>query len=779
MLIKRFTIAVLTLFTSFISFSQTGGAVRGFIYTKDNGEPVIFTTVFLKGTIYGANTDVNGYFSITKIPAGSYNLMITSLGFDTISELIVVKNSEIITKKLFLKKSTITLRNVEVSAEAEKKKTDVNISVNTITPKEINRIPTVGGEPDLAQYLQVLPGVISTGDQGGQLYIRGGSPIQNKVLMDGMIVYNPFHSIGLFSVFDADIIRNADVYSGGFNVQYGGRISSIMDITTRDGNKKRTSGKVSASTFLAKVLVEGPIRGKKRDTLNEVVKASYILSAKSSYLPTTSKYLYTYVDSNGLPFGFNDIYGKISLSSDNGSKFNLFGFHYDDKVKYQALSDFNWKSNGVGTNFIIVPTNSPILVKGNFAYSKYGIALAGGDDKKRSSDISGFNMGLDLTYFLGRNSFSYGLEVLGFRTNFEFYNALDRHITQDDNTTEISAFLKYKIVSKNKKLVVEPGFRAQYYASLSNFSPEPRLGLKWNISDRIRFKTAGGLYSQNLIAATSDRDVVNLFYGFLSGPDNLQDSLKKQNGSSRPIAHHLQKANHIVAGFEFDIFKHININVEAYRKNFTQLTNLNRNKIYDDNSDPDNVAKSDYLKKDFIIETGYAQGADISIKYDYKHFYIWAVYSLTYVKRWDGFIEYAPHFDRRHNSNLVASYTFGKDLDWEVDARWNFGSGFPFTPTGGFYEKLSFTDITVDYTNTNGTLGINYGDINSKRLPTYHRLDLNVKKKFEVRENSTLAISLGATNVYNRENIFYFDRVLYKRVNQLPILPSINISFTF
>ena len=103
----------------------------------------------------------------------------------------------------------------------------------------MRQIPTVGGQADLAQYLQVLPGVIFTGDQGGQLYIRGGSPIQNKVLLDGMIVYNPFHSIGLFSVFDTDLMRNADVYTGGFNADFGGRISSVMDITTRDGNKKR------------------------------------------------------------------------------------------------------------------------------------------------------------------------------------------------------------------------------------------------------------------------------------------------------------------------------------------------------------------------------------------------------------------------------------------------------------------------------------------------------------------------------------------------------------
>ena len=213
--------------------------IRGFVYEAESTEPSIYTSVYLKGTTYGAQTNLDGFFSISKVPPGSYTLLITSIGFDSIIMPLTLKSGDLLTRKIFLKKSAVQMKEINVSAESEEKKTDVRISVNKITPKEIKQIPTVGGEPDLAQYLQVLPGVIFSGDQGGQLYIRGGTPIQNKVLMDGMVIYNPFHSIGLYSVFDADIIRAADVYTGGFNAEYGDRISSIMDITTRDGNKKR------------------------------------------------------------------------------------------------------------------------------------------------------------------------------------------------------------------------------------------------------------------------------------------------------------------------------------------------------------------------------------------------------------------------------------------------------------------------------------------------------------------------------------------------------------
>ncbi len=161
-----------------------------------------------------------------------------------------------------------------------------------ITTKDIERIPAIGGSADLAQYLQILPGVIFTGDQGGELYIRGGSPIQNKVLLDGMTIYNPFHSIGLFSVFETDVIRSVNVFTGGFSAEYGDRLSAVLDVTTRDGNKKRLAGKFAASPFLAKLILEGPL--KKQDATGSSI--SYLFTSKVSYLDKTSPTLYHYID---------------------------------------------------------------------------------------------------------------------------------------------------------------------------------------------------------------------------------------------------------------------------------------------------------------------------------------------------------------------------------------------------------------------------------------------------------------------------------------------------
>lgn len=752
--------------------AQRGGDLRGFVYNEGTGEPLMFANIIIQGTTTGTTSDGNGYFIISGIQPGSYNAVITFIGYDTLIEPIIINQNEITTIRVRLTERLQQLGRFTVSAERQSDLTETKTSLIQVTPKQIERIPSIGGQADLAQYLQVLPGVVSTGDQGGKLYIRGGSPIQNKVLLDGMIVYNPFHTIGLFSVFDNDILRSADVYTGGFNADMGGRISSVMDIKTRDGNKRHQSGGISGSTFGTKVLLEGPIK-KKEQTEG---KASYIFSFKNSFLEQSSKVLYEYVNDKGLPFNYMDIYGKVSLLADNGSKINFFGFNFSDHVNYKALSQYKWDTYGFGTNFILIPAASPMLIEGNFAYSSYFTTLIDQSAQPKSSEIEGFNFGLHFSSSRGQNRNQYGLELLGFKTFFEIINVANRKISLTEYTTEMAFYWKYKLTLGN--LIIEPGFRGHYYASLSDFSPEPRFSIKYKLTDYLRLKAATGLYSQNLIAANSDRDVVNLFYGFLSGTENIQRTF-----DGNPVNSYLQKARHLILGVEIDLGKYASVNIEGYINQFTQLTTLNRNKIYDD-KDPDYANTPDFLKRDFIVEQGASEGVDFSFRYELVNFNLWAVYSLGFIQRKEdlnGFLfSYTPHYDRRHNVNLMGAYNFGKTLQYEFSMRWNYGSGFPFTPTAGFYEALTFQDgINTDYIHQNGNLGYFYGELNSKRLPDYHRLDVTIKRSFVFSKRNMLDLVFSVTNVYSRNNIFYFDRILFERVDQLPILPSFGFNWKF
>ena len=243
--------------------------------------------------------------------------------------------------------------------------------------------------------------------------------------------------------------------------------------------------------------------------------------------------------------------------------------------------------------------------------------------------------------------------------------------------------------------------------------------------------------------------------------------------------HNLQKATHAIFGGELDISRNFTLNVEGYYKWFNQLSNINRNKLYND--DNNSYTIPDELKKDFIIESGDAYGVDVVLKYKGEKTYLWAVYSLGKVTRWDGLREYSPLFDRRHNINLVGTKTFGKDNDWEMNVRWNFGSGLPFTQTQGYYHSIDYSQgINTDITTINSNdLEIIYADLNQGRLSAYHRLDLAIKKHIEFNKTTTLDITASVTNLYNRQNIFYVDRVTTDKVYQLPLLPSLGVSFKF
>ena len=795
---KRFgLLAVLLLAISFGAFAQGGGTIKGFVYDRATGEPMIFTNVVLEGTRYAGQTDVNGYFSITQIPEGTYTLFTTLLGFDTAKTSVTVKPGDIITKKLFLAPSQRTLKGVEISARRIEKTTQINAGTTTVTPREIKLMPSAGGEPDIAQYLQVVPGVVFTGDQGGQLYIRGGAPSQTGILLDGVTIYNPFHQIGLFSVFETDAIRNVDVQSAGFNAQYGNRTSAILDVRTKDGNKNRLAGKVSASPLMARAMLEGPIVKPKREG---AAGSTFLIAAKHSYFDKTSKSIYGGLGEpfkSSLPYAFTDLYGKVSLNGDNGSKLNLFGFNFTDKAKainpttLREDASIDWNAFGTGTTFVVTPGNSSALINGRLAYSKYRIDYKEADfiqipgssyDGTRSSGIEGFEGGIDFTYYFpGYSQLKYGIEVSGLHTSLDYLNENGNAVSLDRRNTSAALFMIFR---KNfgDKLIFEPGVRLQYYSALSKISPEPRLGLKYNVTSFLRLKAAGGLYSQNIISTKSDRDVVNFFTGFILSPDEAVT-----NTDFQTVQTNLQTAYHALGGIEVDI-RNVELNLEPWYKKFTQFIELSRIKITTGN---------------FTAGEGDAKGIDLSARYNRDRLYLWGVISYqeivykTLVLRDNVVVTdqngtliyepevqtYPPPFDRRINLNLLSAYTAGKKKDWEVSLRYNLGSPFPFTQTQGFYENVNLApngNFDQDPMAQNGQPGILYSqDINGGRLSSYHRLDFSLRKKFALSTTSNIETTLGVTNVYDRNNIFYVNRISGTRVYQLPVFPSINVTWNF
>lgn len=756
--------------------------VRGYVYDQSNGDAVSFQKVKLlrkdSTILAGAITDLNGLFSIPKLAIGEYIVKVDNQAYELFTNNISFKEGKkILDLTIELKKLSTTkaFDEIRITAENKTKRTEIEISKLKLDQKGLERIPSYGAENDIVGAFSVTPGVITTGDQGGQLYVRGGTPIQNKVLLDGMTIYNPFHSIGFFSIFETELVKNVDIYTGGFESKYGGRISSVMDITYRDGNRKKFGGKLSTSPFLAKLVLEGPIGKIKND---KPASGSYIFSAKHSLLDYTSKSLYPNInDGNGLPFNFTDLYGKVTFTGDGGSKVSVFGFHNQDSVNY-SVADLNWEASGGGLNFLMIPSGSPVFIRGHVNGSNFQTTFSESATEPRFSKIGGFDLGFDFSYFLKNESeMNYGFNINGFNTQFVTYNEVQRKIEATNFTTEIGGYFNYRYVGL--RWVFQGGFRVQAYTSLNTISPEPRLGLKFNATENLRFKFSGGRYSQNFTSASSDKDVVNLFNGLLSAPTNVQDVFTNEFQQEKTVQNGLQYATHAIAGVEYDLGNNISINVEGYYKYFSQLSNINPNKLYEDISTFNQIA--DVFKKDFIIESGQSYGIDFLIKYTKDRLFLWGVYSLGKSTRWDGFTEYFPVFDRRHNVNLVGSYSFGKKKDLELNMRWNLGSGLPFTPTAGYYQAENFSGgVTSNYvTNNPSSISTILGGFNSQRLPYYHRLDITIKKHIVFKNKNVLELIGSVTNVYNRKNIFYVNRISSKEIYQFPLLPSFGVSFKF
>lgn len=744
------------------ALAQTG-EIRGFVYNQKTGEPVIYTPVFLKGTGFGVITDVNGYYSLTKIPAGTYSLTSTSLGYDTASEYVEVVADKVQTRKLYIQESVKEVGEVEIEGRRStyRRENTVNASLTQITPREIKILPSVGGEPDILQYIQTVPGVVSTGDQGGQVFIRGGTLAQNLTLLDGMVLYNPFHSIGLYSVFDNDLLKSADFYTAGFNAEYGGRASSVIDVKTIDGNKNRNQVNVSLGPIASKVNANGPLYK------NDKISLTYLVSGRTSYLDQSGDIFYKYAQksSSNLNFSFLDLYGKVTLGTENGSKLSVFGFNFSDKADLGFPNSFDWKNTGAGASFLLLAGNSSVLT-GNFSVSNYEINISQEEVSGRNSGVDAFNGGIDLTYYINKSELKYGLGVIGNNTFYNSRTLTGANYGLTKNNLEFFGYAKYRI--NTNRLILDPGFRAHYYASIGYLSWEPRMGAKFVVTPEIRLKAAAGMYSQNLISTRSDRDIVNLFNGYVSSPDQVYRDNNAEDQEKNPI----QLSRHLVVGVEFEPIKNVEIDIEPYLKYFPVFININS-------------LRTSQRSPEFISESSLAKGIDVTVRYDRQPYYVQLTYSLARVTRQFEAITYAPVFDRRHNVNLLVSwFPIKNQRDFELDVRFNLGSGLPFTQTQALYEDIPFYGgLEQDYVNTNGDLGIYFGtlnDFNKGRLPYYHRLDVGVKKQFKIGKNGRLELSAGVTNAYNRKNVFYIDRInLGNRVNQLPILPYLTANLSF
>ncbi|MEA1877960.1 MAG: TonB-dependent receptor [Bacteroidota bacterium] len=764
---KRSLLIIICLLCTLIGHAQVG-RLKGFVLDASNGQPISSATIILKDSYRGVATDENGYFLFQRLPVGSVTLVIRSVGYTQRSLTVEIKPDEFTQVLIQINPVTIQLGEATISGTRQHWETTNTVSLYRLTPKTINRIPSITGSPDLGEFLQLIPGIIFTGDQGGQFYVRGGGPIHNLVKIDGMTVVNPFHSIGFVSVFDTETISQVDVYTAGFDARYGGRLSSVIDIRTRPGNRRNLAGSLNVSNFGYGLTLDVPLL---KMTTEKPRSISLLVSNKRSYIDQIDDKIYPHLSKHGIPYKYDDLFAKVSFMGIYGDQLDILGMRITDQAWFGETMQSSWTNTAGGARFLTSPSSSQWLYQASSYYSDYRGQFIEADERPRETWFTSFENSMKVFRMGEIAEWHIGLNLDMYNTNHSFQGIDGVKVEREYYTTEVVSYIANK--TRLGKWLFEPGLHLVYYADQTFFSPEPRLKIKYSISPSISLNMATGWYSQNLMSTTSDRDVIALFQGFYIGPDLVQDYYK-----GKLVINKVQQAWHGVLGLSIMTPKNIKLTIEGYYKGFTKLVSYNRNRIHRDSYLTWDIPE--YTKSFFLLEEGQAYGLDFLLDYSKDNFSIWLGYSLAYVFREDERIVYLPHYDRRHNLNLLTGYQFGKRKDWNFKARWNLGSGFPFTQTNGVYEDFSMISGTfiMDVT-ANGDLNAWFGDLNEGRLPWYHRLDISLNKTFEFSHKQKLQCTLGIINVYNRKNMFYINRLSYERIDQYPILPNLSIKYSF
>jgi len=730
-----------TLFLLYGLLHAQGVDVRGSVVDSTTGEPIPFATLLIKGTTRGASANVQGFFLIPGIPFGRYTLVASSVGYVSKEVPFTANYGEATVLTVKLAQKAVQMPEVVVEARPPGSLSQISTSFHVMNPQEVRAVPAAVQE-DIFRAIQILPGIVSTSDVSSRFYVRGGAGDQNLILLNGMKIYNPYHAFGLFSVFDPDIIRTTEVFTGAFPAGFGGRLSSVVNMTTRDGNVNGLSGRSSVNFLSGKLQLEGPISS----SLNG------LLDVRKSY---SSRALYNFLNKD-VPVSFYDAFFKVTNRfEESQARYGFQGFFSGDNLRSQKLDqpDYSWRNYAVGF------TGSGLILDRIFvdavAYEDY---FEGSRDAKASTVITPASTSLRepglranaTLYTDSKDIYFFGFEFYFPTLTFDLVNnfGTERHLSTD--LAEGWGWIRYQ--TEMKSWLVDVGLHMDLVGLLSGTTGLenllPRIDVSRPIFNTWRLKLSYGHFIQYVITVNNEDDVISIFDAWTSIPNNVPP----------------EKADHFVIGIEGNLLANLSLSIQTYYKYFGSLVNYNREKI--SRFDPDYVAAK-----------GNAAGLEMMLRYAAPWWDFYGAYSLSSASITSQGLTYPPRYDRTHTLNLLATIRAIRGLS--VSLRWEYGSGFPYSQTLAFYNKLSLNQFFLSpFELERGSPYAVLGPKNAARLPSYHRLDISANYSFPI---SSLMGSAGLSliNVYNRHNIFYFDRKTGQRINMLPLFPSATVSLEF
>lgn len=705
---------------------------------KLEGANVTIQQIDNENRFKGVPTDRNGFYQLSSIRSGIYEFKVSFLGYETYVDTLRFQLGDVKTLSVSLKVDANLLGEVIVEQQAGSVLREEGRQ--RVSPIDLSRIPTpvVGG--DLVSYLQTLPGVVSLGSRGGQVFIRGGSPSENMVLVDGILIYKPFHIVGFFSPFPQDLIANADFYAGGFSPYYNGRISSVLDINMRNGNKFEYKASAAVSPFVTDIVAEGPFG---------VETASWIVSMRRSLIQTTSK---AFIEPEQ-PLKFESHYGKISFNTNDVQCSSLFMHTYDrGRLDFEKDETIRWGNILLGGQCQVLPDESKLLLETNVNFSHMWNNARNEDQKDSFSRVSRVYMDINMTQYVNDIRFVFGAFLTTRYMNYDIRGRFQDLDTERYGLFNMGSHFELTI-PLGDKLEIQPGVVASIIPGIYDPSVEPRFRTAWRPfgSDDQELSAAFGVYRQPLVGISDMRDASSVFTIWMRAPFD---------GAQMEATHYLLSWQQSIGNFNWSL--------EGYYKDLENISIPTWT----------TVAR---VSTELTLADGYSYGSDLRFEYSKGRFYgmVGYGYSITlYESAQDNFgfwfddpvQSFHPPHDRRHQLNTTGSYVFG---DYLVGVRWQLGSGVPFTQPIGFDEVLFFDSGLPDVRSTVGTRRVILNKPYQGRLPMYHRLDVSIERDFELENNLELNVKAGAINTYDRRNLFFYDVFTNRRSDQLPLVPYV------
>lgn len=774
---RKFILVCFVVILSNISFGQNG-SISGFVYDASNGEALIGANVYLKEINMGASTNLSGYFVIPNIPSGKYSLVVSYIGYRTTSREVKVNGkTEIL--KINLETDVLQTKTIVVTGDSARtidKLFIKPVSRIELNASQINSIPKVI-EADLLRSLQTLPGIQPLSDFSSALYVRGGTPDQNLYMIDGTDVYNPEHAFGLFSTFNTSAIKKVELSKGGFSAEYGGRLSSILNVTNLDGNRNKFQSDVTISLLSASTTIQMPIGS--IGSLSGSIRRTYLDQTYAKFIDEVPDYYF--YDGNVKAFFDLDDENKLVLSFYGGR--DVLDFKFDKDKENSTGFDYDWGNKTGSINWKRI--FSPKLF-GSFwvTASRFSSYFSFKEfELREENSITDLTFKGNLEYYFSKQlNLKFGFEEKNIHGVF-FEDFPGGKVDAGKHRNQYTGYLTSSW-RPGDLWDIEAGVRYDYFNSDKDYQNlDPRLSLKYRLTETSNLKFSTGIFHQYL------NRIPRLFL------TSIWTSADKYAKGS--------KANHYILSFQKEISNIYEFEMEVYYKEYKDIYSFNQTFLseltaddYDQNNEPV-YKETEHL---FRRGDGNSLGLELLLKKDYGAVNGWIGYSLARTENTvDGLNQgrsFVPRHDRTQTVNVVTNVNINDLLaelsgtedngssNWLFSMNFIYSTGQPLTLPGSVYAAAAFPNWDLDKTN----IALYPAELNSVRLPAYSRMDISLtyEKKYKW---GTFAPYLQIFNVGNRKNVWFINyeneikenRVDQKieTVNMLPILPSIGVNIKF